>query len=110
MKKYLSFIILSLFLFGCSATQQATLQSQPATFSDFLVKVQTLTVQDVQRALADVHAHGDVDLAALQCYPELMNFLNQQFGPISQPVVDGIISANQLKRDVIVGGTSITNG
>lgn len=105
-------ILIALFIFlitgmlGCSVAQQANLdQLDPRnqTFQQFLQAIGKVTNQDLDTALADVHKHGDQDLAALQCYPAIKEFLGLGL-TLTQPTVDGIFSANQLKRDVLIGG------
>jgi hypothetical protein len=102
-------LTLVMLLVGCSAVQQQNVQAlnNSDSFAKFLDAVKAITVQDIDAAIADVHAKGDVDLAALQCYPALKDFLktNVQLQP---PTVDGVITLNQLKRDVLLGGVSKT--
>ena len=103
----ITILMLGIFLGGCSAqqtiNQQAVNDSQ--NFGDFLTAVKTVTIQDINTALADVHAKGDQDLAALQCYPALIAFLKSDIN-LQNPTVDGVISANQLKRDILLGVSS----
>lgn len=104
-----SFAFLAL-VAGCSNSSSLTgadssLQSAQAQFSDFLTKIQDITQADIEAALADVHAHGDVDLAALQCLPAVSEFI--KLAPTgTAPTIKGVFSANQLKRDVILGGVN----
>jgi hypothetical protein len=108
-KKFIQgFIILAVMgIFGCSAQQQVNQQAvnDSKSFSEFIDSVKTVTLQDIQTALADVHAKGDQDLAALQCYPALSEFLQSDVN-LKVPTVDGIITANQLKRDILLGVSS----
>lgn len=96
--------VLMLGLVGCSAQQQLNQQAvqQADSFAGFIDAVKVVTLKDIETATADVHANGDVDLAALQCYPALAEFIKSNSG-LQKPTVDGLISANQLKRDVILG-------
>ena len=92
---------------GC-AGQTAGTGPSTANLQDFLNKIQGVTIDDANAALADVHAHGDVDLAALQCLPALVSFI--QSSPITptSPNIKGVLSANQVKRDVLLGGVTQT--
>ena len=109
MKKLVFLIIGCLLIVGCSNSSSISgvdsLQSAQAQFSDFLARIQDITQTDIDAALADVHAHGDVDLAALQCLPAVSEFI--KLAPTgSAPTVKGVFSANQLKRDIILGGVN----
>ncbi len=104
MKKVLMSLALSL-LIGCSTAQQSNLSAPVSDLASLVAKIGNVTIQDADTALADVHAHGDVDLAALSCYPAVKAFIQSNpSGSISAPTVDGILSANQIKRDVIISG------
>ena len=117
MKKLFLALFAFIFLIGCSAAQQANLSSlnsssnsaDAQSFSNFLDTVSKITQQDIATALADVHSKGDVDLAALSCYPALSAFLSDPNIKLTMPTVDGVISLNQLKRDVMLGVTSGTS-
>jgi len=107
MKRFLS-LLLVLGLAACSSVSPIGGQDAGETskLSDFLNKIQTVTIDDANAALADVHAHGDVDLAALQCLPAIVTFI--QSSPIAPqlPNIKGVLSANQVKRDVVLGGVT----
>jgi hypothetical protein len=112
--KAIAFSFLVGILGGCSAAQKDNLAqfneaNDGANFSAFLDNISKITQQDIATALADVHAKGDVDLAALSCYPALSEFLNNPNIKLSQPTIDGVISLNQLKRDVMLGINSGTS-
>jgi hypothetical protein len=96
--------MLVLGLSACSSVQKDNVQTMndANSFSTFVDSLKTVTAQDIDTAMADVHANGDVDLAALQCYPALKDFLASN-PTLQKPTVDGLISANQLKRDVLLG-------
>lgn len=105
-------ILIALFIFlitgmlGCSTIQKenlAELNNQNQTFQSFLTAIGKVTNQDLDTALADVHKHGDQDFAALQCYPAIKEFLGLGL-TLTNPTVDGIFSANQIKRDILIGG------
>ena len=98
-------LIFTLALAGCSTVSTDPTQSTNS-FADFIEKIQTVTIDDANAALADVHAHGDVDLAALQCLPAIITFV--QSSPLAppQPNIKGVLSANQIKRDVLLGGVT----
>jgi len=100
----------AMMMHGCSTTTAGGTVDQTPTnnLQDFLDKVQNITVADAQAALADVHARGDVDLAALQCYPEIINFVQNSPLQPATPNVKGVLSLNQLKRDVMLGGVTRT--
>jgi hypothetical protein len=100
---------------GCSPAQQANLnalnasvgsQSDPASFSKFIDAIKAISKQDLATAMADVHAKGDQDLAALQCYPAISEFLDNPAIKVEMPTIDGAISINQLKRDIFLGISS----
>lgn len=96
--------LLAVLLGGCAA-QTSGVSSVGDRFNEFLAKIQDVTQADIEAALADVHAHGDVDLAALQCLPAISEFI--QLAPKgSAPTIKGVLSANQLKRDVLLGGVN----
>ena len=107
MKRFLS-LLLVLGLAACSSISPigGSDSNESSKLSDFLNKIQTVTVDDANAALADVHAHGDVDLAALQCLPAIVSFI--QSSPIAPtaPSIKGVLSANQVKRDVVLGGVT----
>ena len=117
MKKLLAILILTLLFGACSTAQQANLATlnsgsssgDSQAFSNFLDTVSKITQQDITTALADVHSKGDMDLAALSCYPALSAFLSDPNIKLTMPTVDGAISLNQLKRDVMLGITSGTS-
>jgi hypothetical protein len=97
---------------GCSTTSPnsgvpnvQSLAQATQSFQDFLDKVQTVTITDIDTALADIHSHGDNDLAALQCLPAVKAFVQNNVA-FTKPVVKGVFSANQLKRDVVLGGVN----
>lgn len=97
----------ALLMHGCSAAAPdpaVPVQTTDNRLQDFLAKIQDVTVTDAQAALADVHAHGDVDLAALSCYPALIDFVQSSPLQPTAPTVKGVLSVNQLKRDVLLGG------
>ena len=102
----------AMMMHGCTATATATGgtvdQTPTSSLQDFLSKIQNITVDDANAALADVHAHGDVDLAALQCYPALIEFVQSSPLQPSMPTVSGVLSVNQIKRDVMLGGVTRT--
>src|SRR5690349_14804739 len=100
----------AMMMHGCSATAASGTVDQTPTsnLQDFLAKIQNITVSDATAALADVHAHGDVDLAALQCYPALIEFVQSSPLQPSMPTVSGVLSVNQIKRDVMLGGVTRT--
>src|SRR5690348_13479242 len=85
----------ALIMHGCSAAnpdQPSVIQQTDTRLQNFLAKIETITVADAQAALADVHAHGDIDLAALQCYPEVINFVQSSPLKPEQPSVKGVLS------------------
>jgi len=97
--------VLFAFLMGCSTAQKQNLAAPVSDLASLVAKIGTLSVQDAQTALADVHAHGDVDLAALSCYPAVIDFIqNKDINSLQAPTIDGVLSVNQLKRDVIISG------
>lgn len=103
--RILAAIYLAAGLVGCSASGIGGSGSSPTQgLQDFLTKIQDVTMADLQAALDDVHAHGDIDLAALQCLPAVMDFINSSPVKPGTPTIKGVFSANQLKRDVIIGG------
>lgn len=91
-------------LTGCSANFTPQLKDDGTVETD-LEALKRVTVEDIDAALADVHAHGDVDLAALTCYPELRSFLLTHKTPQSKDLaVKGLIELNQRKRDLLISG------
>ncbi len=103
--RLVSALYLAIGLAGCSAAGISGSGSNPiAGLQDFLTKIQDVTLADLQAALDDVHAHGDIDLAAAQCLPAVMDFIKSSPVTPGTPTVKGVFSANQLKRDVIIGG------
>ena len=107
MREKLMVLILGLFLFlfGCSSISgTSATPASTQSLQDFLTKIQDVTVTDLQAAIDDVHAHGDVDLAAAQCLPAVVDFIKASPVTPNSPTVKGVFSANQLKRDVILGG------
>ena len=103
--RILAALYLATGLAGCSATNLGGGSSNPIQgLQDFLTKIQDVTMADLQAALDDVHAHGDIDMAAAQCLPAVMDFIKSSPVTPGTPTVKGVFSANQLKRDVILGG------
>jgi len=99
----------AMLMHGCSSIETpgnaaAPVKADNQSLQDFLTKIQNVTLTDAEAALADVHAHGDVDLAALSCYPALIEFIQNSPLQPTAPTVKGVLSVNQLKRDVIIGG------
>jgi len=102
-------LLAAMLMHGCSSIETPGNAATPVKADDnslqnFLDKIGTITVTDAQTALADVHAHGDVDLAAASCYPALIEFVQNSPLQPTAPTVKGVLSVNQIKRDVILGG------
>ena len=103
--KVFASILLVCMLAGCSAV--AGDPAQPSDLSTFLDRIRNVTLADIDAALADVHAHGDIDMAALSCLPAIGEFLTTApLGGGTAPDVKGVLSANQIKRDILLGGVT----
>jgi hypothetical protein len=76
---------------GC-ATSGLTVSSSP------LGDITKLAVSDLQAALADATAHNDV--AAMQCYPVLIQVVQSLPSQVPATAPAGVVSAFQAARDL----------
>lgn len=88
--KRLSLLVAAVLLTGCASLGAPSMSSP-------LGDITTFTVEDLQAALADATAHQDV--AAMQCYPVLIQVVQSlpSQAPNTSPV--GVVSAFQRARD-----------
>jgi hypothetical protein len=90
--KRLIVAVFALVLFTGCATSGLTVSSSP------LGDITKLAVSDLQAALADATAHNDV--AAMQCYPVLIQVVQSLPSQVPSTAPAGVVSAFQAARDL----------